>query len=72
MKRVSIAKLVSLVSFTLLVACESESASVGEQRTHRPTFPQTSSASTSNRTARVTPTSGSPTALAESVTGKRR
>src|SRR5207249_3715075 len=29
MKRVSIAKLVSLVSFTLLVACESESASVG-------------------------------------------
>ena len=29
MKPVSIAKLVSLVSFTLLVACESESASVG-------------------------------------------
>src|SRR5256714_7227268 len=29
MKRASIAKLVSLVSFTLLVACESESASVG-------------------------------------------
>src|SRR2546429_5414261 len=29
MKRVSIAKLVSLVSFALLVACESESASVG-------------------------------------------
>src|SRR5437870_8752437 len=29
MKHLSIAKLVSLVSFTLLVACESESASVG-------------------------------------------